>query len=75
MSTLLERKQRVIAAELERAELQRERTAEHWAAAWSEAAAWLQRCTALDGVQGVDDAALDGVRGVDETAADGVRPR
>jgi len=69
---LLDRKQRVIAAELERAELQRERTAEHWAAAWAEAAAWLARCTALDGVQGVEDAALNGVRDMDGTTVDGV---
>ena len=69
---LLERKQRVIAAELERAELQRERTAERWAAAWSEAAAWLARCTALDGVQGVEGAALRSIQGADDTALDGV---
>ena len=71
---LLERKQRVIAAELERLELQRERTAEQWETAWSQAVTWLQRCTALDGVQGLDDAVLDGVRGVAERAADAAVP-
>lgn len=48
-SELLDRKRRILAGELDRLELEAQRTGEDWARSAREATAWLQRAVALDG--------------------------
>jgi len=52
-SELLDRKQRILAAELERLELLASRTREEWEHAARPASSWLQRSAALDGQRGL----------------------
>lgn len=61
---LLDRKQRILADELVRLELQAARTRAEWDALAREAAVWLRRTAALDGRERLEAAAVDGARAV-----------
>jgi V/A-type H+/Na+-transporting ATPase subunit D len=60
-SELLDRKQRILAGELQRLELMAGRTAEDWQRSARQAATWLSRSAALDGQRGLA-AATPGAR-------------
>jgi V/A-type H+-transporting ATPase subunit D len=51
---LLDRKQRIMANELERLALQASRSGQEWERCAREAAVWLQRAAALDGREGIE---------------------
>jgi vacuolar-type H+-ATPase subunit D/Vma8 len=63
-SELLDRKQRILAGELQRLELLAGRTGEDWERSARQAATWLRRSAALDGQRGLAAATPGGLAGV-----------